>query len=76
MASHAIEQGQSLDLALNLIPSLPRPMLARFVERAIERMDIEDADPDLEEDDFLEDDFDNEREAISTFGAQSDPIHN
>lgn len=38
-----------IDLALSIIPSLPRPLLARFVARAIERLDAEDGDPDLED---------------------------
>jgi hypothetical protein len=44
------------DLALSVIPSLPRPLLARYVARAIERLDMEDVDPDLEADDHAEDD--------------------
>lgn len=40
-----------LDLALSIIPSLPRPLLARFVARAIDHLDLADGDPDLEEDD-------------------------
>ena len=38
-----------LHIALSVIPSLPRPLLARFVARAIERLDAEDGDPDLED---------------------------
>lgn len=54
MASHAHTIGGGakalpFDIALSVIPSLPRPMLARFVARAIERMDEEDSDPDLED---------------------------
>lgn len=37
-----------LDLALHLIPSLPRPILARMVHRMIERMDEIDGDTDRE----------------------------
>ncbi|WP_156416975.1 hypothetical protein [Sphingopyxis sp. H050] len=37
-----------LDLALDIIPSLPRPLLARMVARMIERLDELDGDPDLE----------------------------
>lgn len=48
------------DLALSIIPSLPRPLLARFVARAIERMDAMDPDPDLEDDDPPEDTHDAE----------------
>jgi hypothetical protein len=58
------------DLALSVIPSLPRPLLARFVARAIERMDAEDGDPDLEPDDPPEDGHDAEAETWPTRGAQ------
>ena len=37
-----------LDLALDIIPSLPRPLLARLAARIIERLDEIDGDPDLE----------------------------
>ena len=40
-----------LDVALSIIPSLPRPVLARLVTRAIEQLDELDGDPDLEDDD-------------------------
>lgn len=33
---------------LRVIPSLPRPMLARLTERMIERLDELDGDPELE----------------------------
>lgn len=39
----------SLATALAVIPSLPRPLLNRLVERAIEHMDQIDGDPDLED---------------------------
>lgn len=39
-----------VDLLLSAIPSLPRPALARLVDRAIEQMDDDDGDPDYEED--------------------------
>lgn len=39
-----------LNVALPVIPSLPRPLLARLVTRAIERLDEIDGDPDFEED--------------------------
>lgn len=45
-----------LAAALAIIPSLPRPMLSRLVARAIERLDEQDGDPDLELDDHAEDD--------------------
>lgn len=37
-----------LATALSVIPSLPRPLLARLVERAIERLDEIDGDSDQE----------------------------
>lgn len=65
MAAHPAHIGEPsrlpLDIALSVIPSLPRPLLARFVARAIERLDAEDGDPDLEPDDFHEDDTPCER---------------
>lgn len=39
------------DIALALIPSLPRPHLERLVQSLIDRMDEADGDPDLEEGD-------------------------
>lgn len=59
------------EIAINLIPTLPRPMLARFVEKAIERLDAEDGDPDMEDDDPAEDEHDREREegdVVGTYG--------
>jgi hypothetical protein len=54
MAAHAPNFGRAsalpLSLALSVIPSLPRPLLTRLVERAIERLDAMDGDPDLEDD--------------------------
>jgi hypothetical protein len=54
MATHAPNFGRAsalpLSLALSVIPSLPRPLLTRLVERAIERLDAMDGDPDLEDD--------------------------
>ena len=40
-----------LDALLTVIPSLPRPALARIVQKAINRMDDLDGDPDREDDD-------------------------
>ncbi len=37
-----------LDLLLAAIPSLPRAALNALVDRAIDRMDEDDGDPDLE----------------------------
>jgi hypothetical protein len=51
MASRATVNGeglQSLSLALSLIPSLPRPLLSRLVQRAIDHLDELDGDPDVE----------------------------
>ena len=43
---------------LRVIPSLPRPVLARLTERLLERLDELDGDPDLEEDDHPGDPLD------------------
>lgn len=43
-----------LDVLLSMIPSLPRAALDRLTERAIDRMDELDGDPDLEPDDPAE----------------------
>ncbi|HEY5082705.1 MAG TPA: hypothetical protein VII91_12460 [Bauldia sp.] len=48
MGSRAIGPHMPLDVALAVIPSLPRPILAQLVARAIERLDEMDGDPDLE----------------------------
>lgn len=48
---HAIHEGASalpLSVALSVIPSLPRPLLSRLVDRAIERLDEMDGDTELE----------------------------
>lgn len=45
MATHS----HSIDAALAVIPSLPRPLLNRLVERAIERLDELDGDADFED---------------------------
>ena len=42
---------QSISTAAAVIPSLPRPYLKRLVERAIDRLDEIDGDPDLEDGD-------------------------
>lgn len=49
-ARHALARPETvpLDLALSVIPSLPRALLARLVERAIECLDEMDGDPDVE----------------------------
>ena len=40
--------GDMLSVAVELTLMLPRPLLERFVERVIERLDDLDGDPDLE----------------------------
>ena len=40
--------GMELEAALSVIPSLPRAVLERLVQRAIERLDDMDGDPDTE----------------------------
>jgi hypothetical protein len=49
-----------LTTALAIIPSLPRPLLNRLVERAIDHMDALDGDRALEDDDPAEDEHDKE----------------
>lgn len=50
-----------LATALSVIPSLPRPLLSRLVERAIERLDEIDAPfEDLEDGNPAEDEHDRE----------------
>ena len=64
-ALHSIGGGAKalpFDIALSVIPSLPRPLLARFVAKAIERLDWLDGDPDFEDDDAGEDSHDAEAE--------------
>lgn len=49
-ARHALARTEAapLDVVLSVIPSLPRALLARLVERAIECLDELDGDPDVE----------------------------
>lgn len=54
MASRAFHPPEPLDVALNIIPSLPRPLLSRLVARAIERLDEIDGDPDMEDGECLQ----------------------
>ena len=49
--------GDVLSKAVELTLILPRPMLERFVERVIERLDDLDGDPDLEPVDEREPDW-------------------
>ena len=58
-----------LDTLLGAIPSLPRPILDRLVERAIDYMDEIDGDADLEDDDPPEDTNDAEIVIWSTYGT-------
>lgn len=72
MASHPADFGRApappLRRALALIPSLPRPMLSRFVARAIERLDQIDGDPDLEDATGEEDAFEGHNERFGYDG--------
>lgn len=54
-----VGRGVSLpaDIALSLIPSLPRPHLERLVQQIIDRLDGADGDSDLESGHDAEDDF-------------------
>jgi len=58
-----------LDTLLGVIPSLPRPILGRLVERAIERLDEIEGDADPEDDDPPEDTNDAEIVIWSTYGT-------
>lgn len=51
MALQSISRAAALPIALAVIPSLPRPLLKRLVERAIDHLDELQPDADLEEDD-------------------------
>lgn len=46
--AHTRPEQAPLDVVLSAIPSLPRALLARLVERAIECLDEMDGDPDIE----------------------------
>lgn len=61
------------DIALALIPSLPRPHLERLVQSLIDRMDEADGDPDLEaeETDHSSSEDDCSRESL--LGASDGP---
>lgn len=60
MASHAPDFGRAsalpLSAVLGSLPSYPRPVIERLVARLIDHLDEQDGDPDLEADDFGEDD--------------------
>ncbi len=62
MASRATSAAP-LDTLLSAIPSLPRPVLNRLVDRLLEHLDAMDGDPDAEPDDFGELDDPREPEA-------------
>lgn len=49
-ARYALARSEAapIDVVLSVIPSLPRALLARLVERAIECLDVLDGDPDVE----------------------------
>lgn len=51
MALQSIASASALPIALAVIPSLPRPYLARLVARMIDRLDEMDPDSDLEDGD-------------------------
>lgn len=57
-----------IDILLSAIPSLPRVALDRLVERAIEEMDQQDGDHDLEDDDPSGDTLDEHGERASDDG--------
>ena len=44
----SIGSHMSLNVALAIVPTLPRPLLARLVANAIDRLDAMDGDADLE----------------------------
>jgi hypothetical protein len=44
----AIGAHMPLDIALTLLPTLPRPLLARLVANAIDLLDLQEGDADLE----------------------------
>lgn len=59
MASHTHDFGSASALPLSAVlaslPSYPRPVIERLVTRLIDRLDTEDGDADLEDDDPAED---------------------
>jgi len=62
-----------LATALAVIPSLPRPLLNRLVERAIERLDEIDGDANREEDDPPEEDSE---DCAGLDGDEDEPDYN
>lgn len=66
-----VGRGHSLpaDIALSLIPSLPRAHLEQLVQRLVDRLDEEDGDPDLEDATDAEDDFSLSDDARDGWGS-------
>lgn len=60
-----------LDSFLAVLPSLPRPLLARLTARLIDRLDELDGDPDLEDGNDLE--LTDEREVEDYDGGHPNP---
>lgn len=57
------------DIALAIIPSLPRAQLEQLVQRLVDRMDEEDGDTDLEDATDVEDDFNLTEQARYGYGS-------
>ena len=71
----AIGSHLPLNVALAIVPTLPRPVLARLVARAIERLDELDGDADLEPEVTEQDDepeVDDEPEEDDHSGGSAD----
>lgn len=66
---------QPLDALLTVLPSMPRPMLARLTARLIERLDEMDSDPDLEDDDPAGGSVDDVGEVEDYEGGHPNPPH-
>lgn len=61
---------QPLDALLSVLPSMPRPILARLTARLIDRLDEMDGDPDDEDNGDRE--LVEERESEPYFGGYAD----
>lgn len=57
MATRIEHADQPLDSLLAILPSMPRPVLARLTARLIEQMDLIDGDPDEQQSDGDELDY-------------------
>ena len=71
----AIGSHLPLNVALAIVPTLPRPILSRLVARAIERLDELDGDADLEPEVTEQDDepeIDDEPEEDDHSGGSAD----